>query len=421
MNIVNKILLLSAVPCLLLAAGTQVQAEKAQQVISFSVFGDHGVIPFYDTLDDDEEPFTTLNEYLEDQVNDHLEKNRSMAGFSPTPATFEPAHGSWVPASGMYPVAWAQQEHCKRRACDFAIMLGDNMYPDGATLGTDGVDDRRRFREMLDQPYGKFGAGVPDFTIYSMLGNHDWRGSRESAVAQMEYLQQHPNFYMPDFFYKVSPPGFEGEVEIFVIDTEMLLASSTVKQEEYDLDGNEIDTGRLEHSPDHVKFKTAEERNMVAWLERSLKSSNARWKLVAAHHPLWSGGGSKFEKARTLRKLYMPILCRHADAYFNGDDHTMEAWADDCTGVEDALEPPLPLLTSGAAGKQRTIHPAFIKQQERNYPGLTKLFSKGQTWGFMHARIEGDELTVQILTTPNDMSGRPIVEAEFSFPRRSVN
>lgn len=401
--------------------GATTETSPANKVVSFSVWGDHGLIPFYDTLDDDEEPFRTMGEFLEDQVDDHLQKNKTLAGFTPSPAAFEASQGGWVTASGMYPVAWAQEEHCGNRGCDFALMLGDNMYPDGAMMGADGVDDSRRFAEMLDKPYGKLGAGVPNFTIYSMMGNHDWRGSRESVWAQMAYLQEHPNFAMPNIFYRASPPGFEDEVEIFVIDTEMLLASSVVKKESYDVDGNEIETGELEEWPDHVKFQSPEERNMIAWLEESLKNSTAKWKIVAGHHALWSGGGSKFEKARTLRALYKPILCRHADAYFNGDDHTMEAYTDACTGVAGALQPPLPVLTSGAAGKQRTIHPAFIKQQEKNYPGVVNLFSKGQTWGFMHARIEGDELTVQILTTPNDMSGRPIIEAEYTFPRRSVN
>ncbi|GAC13931.1 metallophosphoesterase [Aliiglaciecola lipolytica] len=418
-NRTNKLLPVFA--CLAFFGNAHAENSSAEKVINISIFGDHGVIPFYNVLDDDDQPIRTMADYMADQVEGHLEKNHTMEGFSPTPAMFEPAQGSWVPASGMYPVAWAQKEHCQTRGCDFALMLGDNIYPDGATLGADGVTDARRFKEMLHQPYGNFGAGTPNFTIYSMLGNHDWRVSREAAVAQMEYLQQHPNFYMPDLFYKVSPPGFEGEVEIFVIDTEMLLASGVVKEEKVDVDGNELDSGHYETWPDHIKLKTPEEKRMLEWLETSLKNSKARWKIVAGHHALWSGGGSKFEKARTLRKLFMPTLCRYADAYFNGDDHTLEAWTDDCVGVTDALSPPLPLMTSGAAGKQRNIHPALIKKQQQNYPGVTSLFSKGQAFGFIHAQIKGEELRVQILTTPNDLSGRPIVEAEFTFPRRTTN
>jgi hypothetical protein len=418
----NKIRnLLPALACLVISGFALADNSNPNKVINITVFGDHGVIPFYDPLDEDALPLTTIGDYMAEQAADHLKKNHTMEGFSPTPAMFEPAQGSWVSASGMYPVAWAQKENCEQQGCDFALMLGDNIYPDGATLGADGVADSRRFKEMFDQPYGKLGAGVSNFTIYSMMGNHDWRGTREGVIAQMEYLQQHPNFYMPDLFYKVSPPGFEGEVEIFVIDTEMLLASNVVKVEKYDINGNELDSGRYEKWPDHNKLKTPAEKRMIEWLDESLKSSTARWKIVAGHHALWSGGGSKFEKARTLRKLFMPTLCRYADAYFNGDDHTLEAWTDDCVGVTDALKPGLPVLTSGAAGKQRNIHPALIKQQQQNYPGVTSLFSKGQVWGFMHVRIEGDVMTVKILSTPNDLSGRPVKEAEFVFPRRTTN
>jgi hypothetical protein len=311
-------------------------------------------------------------------------------------------------------------EHCRRAGCDFGVMLGDNIYPDGATLGTDGIDDQRRFTDMLDRPFGRLGAGTPGFGIYAMLGNHDWRHSREGALAQMNYLQQHPNFRMPGLFYRAVPPGFEGEVELFVIDTEMLLASTTVHKDVLDSQGNELKTGEIETWDAHIRPQTAEERAMVEWLTRSLAASNARWKLVFGHHALWSGGGSKYEKARALRRLLLPALCRHADAYFAGDDHMLEVYTDDCRSIEGALPAPIPLLVSGAAAKYRPLHPAFMTQQAKNNPEIRHLWSKGSTWGFMWARIAGEHLELQVYSTTPDLSGRPVLEAKFDFPRRTL-
>jgi tartrate-resistant acid phosphatase type 5 len=404
---------------LFVAAGTAAAAERAGRAPSILIFGDSGYIPSYERLDEDESPLRTLGEYLAAETRDWLERNATMDGFTPTPWTFESALGSYMPASGLHPVASAMDEHCRRAGCDFGIMLGDNIYPDGATLGTDGIDDARRFYDMFDSPFGRLGAGTPGFGIYAMLGNHDWRHSREGALAQVQYLQRHPKFRMPGLFYRAVPPGFEGEVELFVIDTEMLLASTTVQKDSLDEQGNELRTGEMEKWPAHNMPQTDEERQMVEWLARSLAESNAHWKLVFGHHALWSGGGSKYEKARALRRLLLPALCRHADAYFAGDDHMLELYTDDCRTVAGSLPARLPLVVSGAAGKYRPLHPRFMAQQAMNNPQIENLWSKGSTWGFMWARLAGDRLELQVFTTPADMSGRPVFESRFDFSRRS--
>lgn len=404
----------------LLAAGLLLSPPAALAAdASFLVFGDSGYIPSYERLDADEPPLRTLGEYLAAEAQDWLKRNSSLDGFVPPPWVFESALGSYMPASGLYPVARAMDELCRGAPCDFAVMLGDNIYPVGATLGEDGISDARRFEDMLDRPFSGLGAGIPEFAIYAMLGNHDWKHSREGALAQMAYLQRHPRFRMPGLFYRAVPPGFEGQIELFVIDTEMLLASTTVREDVLDAEGNEVDSGKLEKWDAHIRQQTAEEAAMVPWLEAALADSNARWKLVFGHHPMWSGGGSKFEKARALRRLLLPALCRHADAYFAGDDHMLEVYSDDCRAVDGALDKPLPLVVSGAAGKYRPLHPLFMAQQQRNSPQLRQLWSKGQTWGFMRVHAGTAQLELEVFSTPADGSARPVAEAQFRFPRRS--
>ena len=393
-------------------------ADEARSA-KFVVVGDTGYIPAYERFEDDDKPMRTIGEYMTLMSEEWLERNGSMEGFRPTPWVFETALGSYMEASGMWPVAQGADEICKRIGCDFAAMVGDNIYPDGATLGADGISDARRFHDMLDRPYGKLGEGVENFTIYTMLGNHDWHLSREAAVAQMDYLQAHPNFTMPNFFYSAVPAGMEGFVEIFVIDTEMLLASTTVYEDNLDAEGNEVRTGELDSWDDYVKPATPEEKRMVEWLEESLAASDAHWKVVIGHHAVWSGGGSKFEKAHALRALYMDSLCDYADVYISGDDHMTEVYSDACGAEGEDARPVLPTLVSGAGSKYRPLHPKFHANQLANNPGLTNYYSRGSDWGFLHLELDEDELTVNVFSSPTDMSGRPIDEGSYVFQRRS--
>lgn len=404
------------------AACTHTGAANAEQrTARFAVVGDTGYIPSYERPEEDEPIPRTLSEYLSLQAADWLERNADMTGFRPTPWVFESALGGFIDASGMYPVAMATDEICRRYGCDFAAMLGDNIYPDGATLGEDGISDARRFEDMLDRPYGKLGAGVPNFTIYAMMGNHDWHISRPATEAQLQYLQDHPNFTMPDYFYRAVPAGMEGFVELFVIDTEMLLASTTVYKDEVDAEGREVRTGEVEEWPEFVRPATDGEKQMVAWLKQSLAESKAHWKIVMGHHALWSGGGSKFEKAHALRALFMDAVCQDADAYISGDDHMIEVYTDDCRSEGISGRPALPLLVSGAGSKYRPTHPKFMAQQLANNPGLSNPFSKGSVWGFMHVELDEEHLNVRIYSTPEDMSGRPVEEETLSFRKRSEN
>ena len=50
---------------------------------------------------------------------------------------------------------------------------------------------------------------------------------------------------MPGLFCLAVPPGFEGDVERFIIDTGMLLASTTVYKDSLDEQGNERRTGEM--------------------------------------------------------------------------------------------------------------------------------------------------------------------------------
>ncbi len=384
----------------------------------FLAFGDGGY--HYDYLDPDDVQ-KDAEAYIAHERAEWLEDRRAPDEFAAAPPHALP-DGRVVAASGALPVAAAMRNYCSDHDCRFATMLGDNIYPEGATAGADGRSDADRFRAVFAAPYGRFGELAPGFRIYAALGNHDWKTSRAGALAELHYLERTPPFYMDGFFYRVTPAGLQGQVELFVLDTELLLAQVSVPETAVDWDGSEIllpeSDGPAAGARQQLQAESGEDR--VAWLERALATSTARWKIVIGHHPLWSTAGSKFAQARALRQLVLPALCRYADLYLAGHEHTLEMHLDDCTkALPGEHVPPLLQVVSGAAAKQRPSNGAFAAKQQASNPELHSLYSRGMAWGFAHVSIDGDRATVRLLSTPNDAGGRPVEEFHYSVERRS--
>lgn len=59
----------------------------------------------------------------------------------------------------------------------------------------------------------------------------------------------------------------------------------------------------------------------AAWLDRQLEQSDARWRIVTAHHPIFSSGRDRDNPEG--RAILLPILLRHkVDLVLQGHDHT---------------------------------------------------------------------------------------------------
>ena len=219
--------------------------------------------------------------------------------------------------------------------------------------------------------------------------------------------------------YAVQPPSAKGMVEVFSIDTHVLLAGEKVLDGKLADDGSEVPTTKLDASEPWAVPATDAERALVANLERRLKASKARWKIVIGHHPFWSSSGGKFEQARTLRAVLLPTLCRYADLYLAGHEHTLEVATDSCaTAVPGAGLSPLPNIVSGAAAKQRPLNTAFMAHQQRNYPQYRPLYVRGMIWGFAHLTLTDNAATVTMISTPDSGSGQPKAEFTHTFTRR---
>ncbi|HEY9779305.1 MAG TPA: metallophosphoesterase [Leptolyngbyaceae cyanobacterium] len=172
---------------------------------------------------------------------------------------------------GQYAVAKAMARYHRQNPFDLAILAGDNIYNDGEIEKINAVFERP-YQPLLQQ-------GVK---FHACLGNHDIRTA--NGDPQVSYA----NFNMKGRFYTFS----REQVQFFVLDTN--------------------------HNAD---WKT-----QLRWLEQELSRSDAKWKVVFGHHPIYSSGiyGSNPEFIKTLTPLFQK---HRVQLYINGHEHNYERTA----------------------------------------------------------------------------------------------
>lgn len=378
-----------------------------EQPIAFLAFGDSGYHTDYIKAYK-RSRVATLETYQAGYRQRWLDKGNPVEAFSaPPPYHIAPYieqgveyPGGWVMASGAEPVAKAMTRYCQSQHCEFAIMLGDNIYPSGA----DGTEaDTARFRAVFEQPYQKLGASDPSFKIWAAFGNHDWREGWRGRQAQLDYaIQQNTQLAMkaPGYyrFGKVSASDKTNSAEFFVIDSTMLLEGA-------------------ERRARAAAFEGDPDLKQLQWLQAALIDSTAHWKIVYGHHPLWSSGGGKARESALMRSLLLPLLCRHADIYLAGHEHDLEVHSDSCLRELGTVNP-LPLVVSGAASKQRSISRPFQLEQRQSNTQYQEIWFRDMVWGFAHLSLFPQQLHLSMLTTPNDGSGVVVEERRIRFDKR---
>src|SRR5262245_50998397 len=211
----------------------------------------------------------------------------------------------------------------------FVIMLGDNIYEGPAT-----PDDYRRkfeepYRPLLDR-------GV---RFFATLGNHD-----DPRQVYYEPFNMHGERY-----YSFAPP-------------EDLATRLATGVEFFVLDSTNLDRQQLE------------------WLDHRLGESNADWKVVYMHHPLYTSGRYR-TTARILRWMLEPILLRHhVNAFFSGHEHIYQ---------RSMLENGVQYFVSGGAGSLRAGDGAPASYIARTYD---------RDYHFMLVEIDDDALYFQAIS-----------------------
>jgi len=170
---------------------------------------------------------------------------------------------------GQYAVANAMVAYHNKHPFDTALMLGDNIYPNG---------DPRLFEEKFEWPYAELlHRGV---RFFAALGNHDVQRGREAQIRYRHFNMNGRAYYS---FVKGN-----GVIEFFALD------STDVKREQ------------------------------VAWLEGALMASEASWKIAYFHHPIYSSASTHGSDTK-LRSLFEPLFVKFGvAAVLSGHDHTYE-------------------------------------------------------------------------------------------------
>ena len=151
---------------------------------------------------------------------------------------------------------------------DLVLLGGDNIYPDGNLIEVERTF-QQPYRELL-------AAGVP---FHAVLGNHDIR--TENGDPQVRYRP----FGMAGRWYSLR----RGPVAFFLIDTNA--------------------NARWQHQ--------------MPWLKNALAASDAPWKVVVGHHPLYSAGLYGDDPVAIARLT--PLFERHGvQLYINGHEHNYE-------------------------------------------------------------------------------------------------
>jgi predicted DNA-binding protein len=168
-------------------------------------------------------------------------------------------------------VAAAVAAFHRKSPFDFGLTLGDNFAPDGVL---DLADPR--WKSGWEQIYSP--AGVP---VYAVTGNHDW-GFADSPAAEILYSAHSPTWRMPALYYTFTA----GPAQFFALATQAM------------------------------------SETQLQWLDRELTRSTARWKIVYAHHPIYSYGPHGPQPG--LQERLLPILRNRVNLYLVGHEHILQ-------------------------------------------------------------------------------------------------
>jgi tartrate-resistant acid phosphatase type 5 len=261
---------------------------------------------------------------------------------------------------------------------DFVISTGDNMYEDGVA---DEFD--KRFGRNFENVYTHPALTKPRW--YMSLGNHDHgaHGVMRDVRGQVRYTNRSKRWFLPSTYY----------VQRFVVhqagvDAEGDAASAASS---FTLDLVVLDV--YDVSP----FMTKISSRQLKWLNETLESSAADWKIVVGHRPIYSGGKKHGSSPYMADHVLVALKAFGVAAYFSGDDHDLQVLESD--GV-------LLAISGGGSRGKNDLKPVPPKQS---------LFQAG-VHGFMNVQLSQSHIALSCI----DKQGEVLFRTTRARDRRSV-
>jgi len=140
---------------------------------------------------------------------------------------------------------------------------------------------------------------------HPVMGNHEYRGTTQAVL---DYAKVSRRWEMPDRYYSITEPVSD--------DTDALLVF--------------IDTPSLidKYRDNPLMFPDAGARPLdeqLAWIDATLGASDAAWKIVMGHHPVYAGTTKETRERTDLQQRLQPLLDAHGvDAELSGHIHNFQ-------------------------------------------------------------------------------------------------
>lgn len=224
---------------------------------------------FIDEDTQDRPPSSNQNQ----NPNPNLNPNSNQTGTAVSFVTF----GDWgADRDEPREVAGAISDYCTANPCDFIVTLGDNIYDNGV----ESIEDplwQERFHDVYD---------FLGLVFYASLGNHDNNGNIQ---AQIDYTDVVDNWVMLDEHYTFSKPDAVRPplADFFIINS------------------------------DWPNFDGVAQ----VWLDGAIADSDATWKFLAMHHPIYNAGRGHGDGDDGYIEDLVPIICDRIDLVLSAHDH----------------------------------------------------------------------------------------------------
>jgi tartrate-resistant acid phosphatase type 5 len=208
--------------------------------------------------------------------------------------------GDWGRYGEPYQKAVAEQMSNAAVGIDATMILsmGDNFYPKGVQSEYDPT-----WQQSFENVYTTL-ALHSDW--YVCLGNHDYKTNPDAEIA---YSKISARWKMPARYFNF---------------TKKINSDSTKTVEFFYIDSSPFQTEYYTNDEYATNVKLTDTVAQKKWLTDALQKSNATWKFVVGHHPLYSAGKRKGKTADMENSFKNLFEQYKVDAYLCGHEHHLE-------------------------------------------------------------------------------------------------